>query len=93
LVNNSTTNVATFGGGSYSFINLSRRESRFDNLTVAVNDTEYILNGSLVEITSPSRSTFTGEVRIVNDGTLVARIYGDGSSDVRVEVLVPLVAF
>jgi hypothetical protein len=91
LVNNSTTNVATFGGGSYSFINQSRREWRFDNLTVAVNDTEYILNGSLVEITSPSRSTFTGEVRIVNDGTLVARIYGDGSNEVRVEVLLPLV--
>ena len=93
LINNATTNVATFGGGSYSFINQSRRESRFDNLTVAVNDTEYILNGSLVEIPSPSRSTFTGEVQIVNDGTLVARMYGDGSSDVRVEVLVPLVAF
>jgi len=96
LVHNSTTSVATFGGGSYSTISTSGRlEQRFDNLKVAVNGTEYTLNGSLVEI-SGSRVTYTGEVRIINNGTLVARIYGDGSnnpsgSNKRVEVLVPLV--
>ncbi len=94
LVNNSTANVATFGGGSHSFIRSSSQgtpstSDRFDNLKVAVNGTEYTLNGSLVAI-STSRLTFTGEIRINNNGTLVARIYGDGN-DLRVEVLVPLV--
>jgi hypothetical protein len=88
LVNNETTNVATFGGGSYSFIYpQGRTEWRFDDLKVSVNGTEYTLNGSLVS----SLSTYTGEVRIINNGTLVARIYGGGASR-RVEVLVPLVA-
>jgi hypothetical protein len=100
LVNNSTTNVATFGGGSYSVIKGSSqgtpsRSYRFDNLKVAVNDTEYTLNGSLVEVSGP-RITYTGEIRIINNETLVARIYGDGGNNpigtnMRVEVLVPLV--
>ncbi len=47
LVNNWTSNVATFGGGSYSAIRLgNRQERRFDNLRVAVNGTEYTLNGA-----------------------------------------------
>ena len=37
LVNNSTTNVATFGGGSYSTLRTSGGvEQRFDNLKVAL---------------------------------------------------------
>ena len=51
LVNNSTTNVATFGGGSYSVIRYPGSKAdwneRFDNLKVAINGTEYTLNGSL----------------------------------------------
>jgi hypothetical protein len=98
LVNNSTSNVATFGGGSYSVIasppqgSSARVEHRFDNLKVAINGTEYTLNGSL-EFTYgfSGYPTHTGEIRIINNGTLVARIYGDVGNALTVEVLVPLV--
>ena len=96
LVNNSTTNVATFGGGSYSEIRYPAKgeEQRFDNLKVAINGTEYTLNGSLDTTYGSSGSrTHTGEVRIINNGTLVARIYGDARNALTIEVLVPLVPF
>jgi hypothetical protein len=96
LVNNSTTNVATFGGGSYSEIRYPAKgeEQRFDNLKVAINGTEYTLNGSLDTTYGLSGSrTHTGEVRIINNGTLVARIYGDARNALTIEVLVPLVPF
>jgi hypothetical protein len=106
LVNNSTTKVATFGGGSYSHISYpgNRWDQRFDNLKVAINGTEYTLNGSLEQTIgntgngsneSPYRSytTHTGEIRITNSGTLVARIYGDVRKALIIEVLVPLVPF
>ena len=95
LINNSTTNVATFGGGSYSMVrHPGRWDQRFDNLKIAVNGTEYTLNGSLDTegVGSPQR-THTGEVRIINNGTLVARIYGDVRNAMTVEILVPLVPF
>jgi len=94
LVNNSTTNVATFGGGSYSMIQYPSAgvERRFDNLKVAINGTEYTLNGSLDTTYGFSGSrTYTGEIRIINNGTLVARIYGDAGNALTVEVLVPLI--
>ena len=100
LVNNKTSNVATFGGGSYSVIpypppqgsNSATVEYRFDTLKVAINGTEYTLNGSL-EFTyrNGGSPTNTGEIRIINNGTLVARIYGDVRNALTIEVLVPLV--
>lgn len=102
LVNNSTTNVATFAGGSYSEIQHPplqgtsfSRDQRFDILKVAVNGTEYTLNGSLnIQRVVGSQLTHTGEVRITTiDGTLVARIYGDVRNALTVEVLAPLVPF
>jgi len=96
LVNNSTTNVATFGGGSYSEIRYPAKgtEQRFDNLKIAINGTEYTLNGSIDTTYGSSGSNIhAGEVRIINNGTLVARVYGDRGKDLRVEVLVPLVPF
>ena len=67
-------------------------EQRFDNLNVPVNRTEYTLNGSIDTTYGSSGSRIhTGEVRIIYNGTLVARIYGDGGNDLRVEVLVPLI--
>jgi hypothetical protein len=93
VVNNLTRNVATFGGGSYSTIQYpaTGTEQRFDNLKVAINGTEYTLNGRLDTLYGSSGSnSHTGEVRIINNGTLVARIYGDGGRDLKVEVLVPL---
>ena len=95
LVNNSTTNVATFGGGSYSTIRYPAKgtEQRFDNLKVAINGTEYTLNGSLDTTYGSSGShNYTGEVRIINNGTLVARIYGDVRKALIIEVLGTLVA-
>ena len=94
MVNNSTTNVATFGGGSYSMIRYpgsNRWDQRFDNLKVAINGTEYTLNGSLDTEGVGSQRTYTGEIRIINNGTLVARIYGDVRNALTIEVLVPLV--
>jgi hypothetical protein len=95
LVNNSTSNVATFGGGSYSLIPNpgNRWEQRFDNLNVAVNGTEYTLNGSLeMTFESPSGTPrHTGEIRIISEGTLAARIYGDVRNALTIEVLVPLI--
>jgi hypothetical protein len=96
LVENSTTNVATFGGGSYSMIRYPAKgtEQRFDNLKIAINGTEYTLNGSIDTTYGSSGSNIhAGEVRIINNGTLVARVYGDRGKDLRVEVLVPLVPF
>jgi hypothetical protein len=94
LVNNSTSNVATFGGGSYSLVPNpgNRWEQRFDNLKVAVNGTEYRLSGNL-ETTIAPRGTpgHTGEIRIISDGTLAARIYGDVRNALTIEVLVPLI--
>ena len=100
LVNNSTGNVATFGGGSYSVIQYpppqgssGRVESRFDNLKVAINGTDYTLSGSLERTYgfSSGSTTYTGEIRIIKDGALVARIYGDVRNALAVEVLVPLI--
>ena len=98
LVNNATTNVATFGGGSYSMIHyqVNRVERRFDSLKVAVNGSEYTLNGSLDSryASSPSGEVaYTGEIRIIHNGTLIARIYGDIRNARTIEVLAPLVPF
>jgi hypothetical protein len=111
LLNNSTSNIATFGGGSYSTItsepppgSSSRTERQFDNLAVAINGTDYVLNGTMVTTYgfgggSTSSDFHTGEVRITNSGTMVARVYGVGVTDsrglpttgLRVEVFFPLV--
>ena len=92
LVNNSTTNVATFGGGSYSMIQYPATvERRFDNLKVSINGTDYTLNGSLNTTYGSIAPPYTGEIRIINNGTLVARIYGNVRNALTVEVLVPLV--
>ena len=94
LVNNSTGNVATFGGGSYSTTSSSKREWRFEGLKVAINGTEYTLAGSHDWTQQPNgSSTYTGEIRITSHGTLVARIYGDARSARIIEVLGPLVPF
>ena len=73
----------------------SRRpaEYRFDNLKVAINGTEYTLNGSLELFTVGTSGALTnaGEIRIINNGTLVARIYGDVRNALTIEILAPLV--
>lgn len=93
LINNSTDNVATFGGGSYSVIRYpaNRWDQQFNNLKVAINGTEYTLTGSLD--TELSGWTHRGEIRIIHNGTLVARVYGDVRNALSIEILVPLVPF
>jgi hypothetical protein len=99
LVNNSTGKVATFGGGSYSVIQYPPPQSssasveyRFDNLTISINGTAYTLDGSLdFTYGFSGHPTNTGEIRIIKNGTLVARIYGDVRNALTIEVLVPLV--
>ena len=97
LINNRTTHVAMFGGGSYSsgytrtpyggWLHSGKEE--FDNLKVAVGATSYILHGS-IEVEPLYRSAARGEVRITSNGSLVARIYGDANGVLRTEVLSPL---
>ena len=68
-------------------------ESRFDYLKVAINGIDYTLSGSLegrYGFSGPT--TYTGEIRIINNGTLAARIYGDVRNALTIEVLVPLVS-
>ena len=110
LLNNLTSNVATFGGGSYSTIthepppgSSSQAQYEYDNLAVAINGTDYVLNGNILSTYSNSgfgnSYSHSGEVRITSNGTLVARVYGVGGPDargltvsaLRVEVFFPLV--
>jgi hypothetical protein len=103
LVNNSTSNVATFTGGSYSSSygspppgSSGSGQEEFNNLTIVISGTSYALNGSLHWVYgSPCclELSRTGEVRITSNGILMARIYGDGSGTLRTEVLGPLVPF
>ena len=98
LLNNLTTNVATFGGGSYAVTDheptpgsASLVQREYNNLAVAINGTDYILSGSLLSTYGfDSSRNHSGEVRITSNSALVARVYGDGGA-FRVEVLVPLV--
>ena len=99
LVNNLTSNVATFRGGSYSEIQYpappgtsAAMEQRFDNLQVDINGTQYILTGSLDSRYGfvGGQATHTGEIRITSNGTLVARIYGGVPNGLAIEVLVPV---
>jgi hypothetical protein len=68
-----------------------RREHRFEHLKIAINGTEYTLDGSLDLTLASGTGPYTGEVRITSNGTLVARIYRDARTGVSVEILVPLV--
>ena len=102
LVNNATSNVATFMGGSYSSSydygspppgSSGWGEEEFNDLTIAVSGTSYALNGSLQWVYGSEccvELSRTGEVRITSNGNLMARIYGDGSGTLRTEVLSPL---
>jgi hypothetical protein len=100
LINNLTTNTATFMGGSYSSsytapppgYSASAQQS-FVNLAVTINGINYVLDGNLQSLYGfgGNRGTHTGDVRITSNQTLMARIYGQG--ELAVEVLNPLVVF
>jgi hypothetical protein len=98
LLNHLTTNVATFGGGSYSTIQYEPTPGsaalvklEYNNLAVAINGTDYILSGNLLSTYGfGSSQSHSGEVRITSNSALVARVYGEGGA-LRVEVFFPLV--
>ena len=102
LVNNLTGNSATFLGGSYSSGQTppppgssASVQQDFANLTVSINGTEYILDGTLQSVYGfvGNQGRHTGEVRITSNGALVARVYGDANSMFSIEVLTALVPF
>jgi hypothetical protein len=64
-------------------------------LVVAINGTEYTLDGSLHSVygSAGNQGTHTGEVRITHNGTLVARVYGDANGLFSVEVLSAMTPF
>jgi hypothetical protein len=102
LVNNLTGNSATFLGGSYSSGQTppppgssASVQQDFANLTVSINGTEYILDGTLQSVYGfvGNQGRHTGEVRITSNGALVARVYGDANSMFSIEVLTGLVPF
>jgi len=100
LTNNSTNNVATFEGGSYTQSwgppppGGTAIHEEFDDLAVAVSGTSYTLNGSLDSFYwNVGTRSYTGEIRITSCGTLVARIYADASGARQTEILTPLASF
>lgn len=101
LVNNLTGNTATFTGGYFSWGYASpppgssaSGHQDFTGLAVAINGTEYILDGNLQSVYGFNGSgRHTGEVRITSHGTLVARVYGDANEQLSVEVLTALGPF
>jgi len=101
LANNTTTRVATFEGGSYSFFwdaawtdSAGSRDEDFDDLRVAIGGTSYTLKGHLqIVYDRSSDRSYAGEVRITRDGALIARIYGDEHQALRTETLTPLAPF
>jgi hypothetical protein len=102
LVNNLTGNSATFAGGSYSWGytppppgSSASVQQDFANLAVAINGTEYTLDGSLQSVYGfvGSEGRHTGEIRITSNGALVARVYGDANGLFTVEVLSALAPF
>ena len=83
LVNNSTTNVATFGGGSYRVT--QPKPDRWErDLTISRSPltapSTHLTGASNFTVGRSGSLSSAGETRIINNGTLVARIYGDAQS-------------
>jgi hypothetical protein len=102
LVNNRTSGVATFEGGSYSGGYgptppgaAASAHDEFNDLVIDISGTSYTLNGALRVVYgfSADQNLYMGEVRITSNGSLMARVYGDCSGKLRTEVLSPLVPF
>ena len=96
VINNLTTNVITFQGGSASnevdrsgSTPIARRS--FNSLAITLNGTSYLLDGTL-QSTLNNLPTGSGEVRITSNGVLVARIFYDSQS-LRAEAFAPLEVF
>lgn len=102
LTNEATGRVAALGGGSYTsaYFNPPQgvaavaRED-FDDVTVTIEGTTYVLGGSLQATYGfvGNQATYVGEVRVTNQNVLVARLYGNFNGALQLEVLSPLVDF
>lgn len=97
LVNNLTTNLATFGGGAYSSsvdMASSSMQEDFNGLTITLNGTSYALDGHLQAGFSTGSLNFSsGEIRITSGGSLIARLYPEHDGRLGVQIFGPLVAF
>lgn len=98
LVNNRTTNVITFDGGSSTFGYENGPPATthwsFTSLAVTLNGTSYLLDGRLQRTFLSGRPVGgSGEVRVTRNATLVARVFVDPSGTMRSEALAPLVSF
>ena len=99
LVNNLTTNVITFKGGSLLSARVgdqSQAESMqngFANLAIDLNGVEYVLDGTLQSVFVNRVETRSGEIRITSAGVLVARIFQESGGPLRAIALAPIVTF
>lgn len=97
LVNNLTTNVISFKGGSIvdssSMGTTWVGREGFTNLEFELNGVSHVLDGILERTWVNGRPAgWTGEIRITRGGALVARIYPVDNS-LRAEAYAPLVEF
>jgi hypothetical protein len=82
LVNNRSTNVITFQGGSFSrgydgTASTAVYRQTLDNLAITLNGTSYLLDGTLQSSYVNGSLVGAGEVRITSNGVLVARVFMD----------------
>ena len=83
LVNNHTTNVITFKGGSSvasSDLGIGVARNGFANLAIALNGVDYVLDGALETIFVNGRGNTTGEIRVTRADVLVGRIFVESGS-------------
>jgi hypothetical protein len=102
LINNLTGHSLTFLAGTYSsgqtpppLGSSASVQQDFANMKVAIDGTEYVLDGSLQSVYGfvGNQGRHTGEIRITSNGALVARILGDTDGGFRIDVLNDLVPF
>jgi hypothetical protein len=102
LINNLTGHSLTFLGGTYSSGQTpppsgssASVQQDFVNLKVAIDGTEYVLDGSLRSVYGfvGNQGSHTGEIRITSNGAVVARVFGDTNGGFRIDVLSDLVPF
>lgn len=97
LVNNLTTNVITFNGGSIfseaSPGTTSVFRNGFEKLEIQLNGTSLVLDGALERTFVDGRQTnLTGEIRVTGSGGLVAR-FSAVDGQMRTDVFAPLIWF
>ena len=99
LVNNRTTNVITFKGGSLLHVRTGDPnapesiQNGFANLAIDLNGVEYVLDGTQQTAVVNRVVTASGEIRITSAGVLVGRIFQESGGPLRAIALAPIVTF